>query len=72
MDPQRQEIKDQKFEKTLDKYYTNVDAEQNFKLDQEKFQQRLNEKISVNSLNFFHQQSSSYYKQSQQKFETEL
>ena len=36
------------------------------------FEQKVNEKIGQNSLNYFHQESSSYYKQSQSKFENEV
>lgn len=65
-------MKDQKFESTLDRYYNKVDESQSLKEDQELFEQKVNEKIGQNSLNYFHQESSSYYKQSQSKFENEV
>jgi hypothetical protein len=48
------EKKEQKFEKTLDKYYINVDNEQSLKDDQKKFQEKVDEKICLNALNYFH------------------
>lgn len=53
-EPVEHEVKDQKFESTLDHYYNKVDECQSLKDDQELFEQKVNEKIGQNSLNYFH------------------